>query len=66
MLGYGIVFKPVLSSRHTEGKAVDMDVAWQNDMAVAKGDGSQQTISSAPYGVVKLVSDPRHWFSDGH
>jgi hypothetical protein len=79
--GYGIVFKPALSSRHTEGKAVDMDVSWSAGLVIAKPDGSKQTISSSPrtgagnsdlqqigalYGVVKLLSDPPHWSSDGH
>jgi len=79
--GYGIVFKPVLNSRHTEGRAVDMDISWQASLVIAKADGSKQTISSVPrtgaentdlhnvgasYGVIKLLSDPPHWSSDGH
>jgi hypothetical protein len=79
--GYGIVFKPVLDSRHTEGKAVDMDITWQANLVITKADGSKQTISSVPrtgaentdlhnvgasYGVIKLLSDPPHWSSDGH
>jgi hypothetical protein len=79
--GYGIVFKPALGSRHTEGKAVDMDISWQGNLVIAKVDGSSQTISSSPrtgagnsdlhavgasYGVIKLLSDPPHWSSDGH
>jgi hypothetical protein len=79
--GYGIVFKPVLDSRHTEGRAVDMDISWQNDLVIAKADGSMQTISSEPrtgagntdlhqvglsYGVQKLLSDHPHWSADGH
>ena len=79
--GYGIAFKPVLNSRHTEGRAVDMTIGWQNKLVIKKSDGTQQTIASLPrtgagntdlhrvgsgYGVVKLVSDPPHWSSDGH
>lgn len=79
--GYGIVFKPVLNSRHTEGRALDMDISWQNDLVIAKADGSMQTISSDPktgagntdlhqvglsYGVQKLLSDHPHWSADGH
>jgi hypothetical protein len=79
--GYGIVFEPVLKSRHTEGNAVDMDISWQGNLVIAGADGSTQTISSAPrtgagnsdlqqvgvsYGVKKLLSDPPHWSSDGH
>jgi len=78
--GYGIVFKPALNSRHTEGNAIDMSISWIGDLVVAKGDGTTVTITSAPrdgnnaslqqvgssYGVVKLVTDPPHWSIDGH
>ena len=79
--GYGIAFKPVLHSRHTEGLAVDMTIHWQNNLVIAQADGTRQTIASLPrtgagntdlhlvgvgYGVKKLVSDPPHWSSDGH
>ena len=79
--GYGIVFKPALTSRHTEGKALDMTITWQNSLAIANGSGTMVTISSLPrdgagnadvhqigssYGVIKLLSDPPHWSSDGH
>jgi hypothetical protein len=78
---YGIVFGPVLDSRHTEGNAVDMDITWQGNLTIADADGNQHTISSVPrtgadnsalhavgasYGVIKLPSDPPHWSSDGH
>ena len=78
---YGIVFKPVLNTRHTEGKAVDMDISWLANLIIAKPDGTKQTISSIPrtgagntdlhavgasYGVIKLRSDAPHWSSDGH
>jgi hypothetical protein len=79
--GYGIVFKPALTSRHTEGKAIDMTITWQNDLVIANASGTTITISSSPrdgagnadlhqvgsfYGVNKLLSDPPHWSSDGH
>jgi len=79
--GYGIAFKPVLHSRHTEGRAVDMTLSWRNTLRIVKADGTKQTITSLPrtgagntdlhmvglgYGVKKLVSDPPHWSSDGH
>jgi len=80
VLGYGIVFKPALTSRHIEGKAIDMTVEWQGNLAITKGNGTSVTISSLPrdgankdlhqvgisYGVIKLVSDPPHWSFDGH
>lgn len=79
--GYGIVFKPALASRHTEGNAIDMTIAWQKILTVVNGSGTAVTISSLPrngagnadlhevgrsYGVVKLLTDPPHWSSDGH
>jgi hypothetical protein len=79
--GYGIVFKPALTSRHTEGKAIDMTITWQNSLLIANGSGTMVTISSSPrdgagnadlhqvgssYGVNKLLTDPPHWSSDGH
>jgi hypothetical protein len=79
--GYGVVFKPALRSRHTEGRALDMNIEWQNDLVIARADGSMVTISSTPrtgaknaelhqagasYGVIKLLTDAPHWSEDGH
>ena len=78
---YGIVFQPSLFTRHTEGKAIDMNITWQNDLVVVDGHGAPVTIASSPrhgggnadlnrvassYGVMKLLSDPPHWSLDGH
>lgn len=77
---YGIVFQPVLQSRHTEGKAIDMDISWSGDLTIDQFGGKGTTITSAPrtggnadlqsvgagYGVHKLATDPPHWSSDGH
>ncbi|HEX4810477.1 MAG TPA: hypothetical protein VH325_16180 [Bryobacteraceae bacterium] len=78
--GYGIVYAPALTSRHTEGKAIDMDISWSGELTIAKADGKSVTIKSSPrtgantdlqtvgasYGVHKLATDPPHWSSDGH
>lgn len=79
--GYGIVYRPALSSRHTEGKAIDMTVTWSAaDLTIAPPKGTPVSIKSKPrdggnpelhkvgksFGVIKLVSDPPHWSSDGH
>src|SRR5690349_4172342 len=78
--GYGIVYRPALRSRHTEGNAIDMNVAWTSTLTLTPPKGSAVTIKSKPrdggntelhavgrsFGVVKLVSDPPHWSSDGH
>jgi hypothetical protein len=77
---YNIAFKPALRSRHTEGRAIDMSIAWLGDLVIDKADGSSITVTSAPrtgdnsslqqvgasYGLIKLVSDPPHWSEDGH
>ena len=78
--GYDIVYTPVLTSRHTEGKAIDMDISWGADLTIDGSDGKSTTIKSQPrtgantdlqsvgagYGVHKLATDPPHWSSDGH
>jgi hypothetical protein len=78
--GYDIVFRPALASRHTEGKAIDMDISWQGDLSIAGADGKTVVIKTPPrtggnaqlqivgagYGVNKLATDPPHWSSDGH
>ena len=79
--GYGIVFKPALTSRHIEARAVDMDITWHGDLVVTMNDGSHHTISSVPrngadntdlhsvgalFGVFKLATDAPHWSDDGH
>jgi hypothetical protein len=81
VVGYGIVFEPVLESRHTQGLAIDMTITWTSDLTITNGDGSTTTISSLPrtgtgnsdlhkvgesYGVFKLLADAPHWSSDGH
>lgn len=78
--GYQLVHVAALTSRHTEGRAVDMSIAWNGNLAVRTAGGTTTTISSPPqtganpalhavgltYGVVKLLSDPPHWSEDGH
>jgi D-alanyl-D-alanine dipeptidase len=78
---YGIVFRPALTSRHTEGRAIDMDISWQGNLSISNAGGVQTLITTAPrtgagnaalqmvgasYGVRKLVTDPPHWSTDGH
>ncbi|HVT95662.1 MAG TPA: hypothetical protein VHD76_22640 [Bryobacteraceae bacterium] len=78
---YGIVYAPALSSRHTQGLAIDMDVSWMEVLTVARPEGAgSAVIGSLPrsdanrelhqigaeYGVYKLLSDPPHWSADGH
>jgi len=77
---YEIVFSPALTSRHTQGLAIDMDISWNGNLTVNQPNGSPITITTAPrtgansslqsvgaaYGVHKLATDPPHWSSDGH
>lgn len=77
--GYGIVYGPALTSRHSEGAAIDMSISWSGALKIKKKDGTEVSIGAprgggntslhavgASYGVIKLVSDPPHWSSDGH
>lgn len=79
---YGIVAQPALTSRHTQRRAVDMDVAWTDPLPIRKPDGTMIQISTEPrsgmnaqliqvgaeYGVMKaqFAGDPPHWSDDGH
>jgi len=79
--GYDIAYRPVIDSRHTEGKAIDMDVSWITpELKIKDGAGKDVTIKTGmkdgsntelhkvgkSYDVIKLASDPPHWSSDGH
>jgi hypothetical protein len=80
MDGYDIVHEPALTSRHTEGKAIDMDISWSGELKIKDAAGKEVSIKGSPkdggntdlhkvgksYNVIKLVSDPPHWSSDGH
>lgn len=77
---YSIAYKPALKSHHTEGKAIDMSIAWSGNLKIKDSKGKDVEIKSSPrsggnkelhavgagYGVIKLASDPPHWSSDGH
>jgi hypothetical protein len=39
---------PAIASRHTEGKAVDMRIAWEGALAIVAADGKTATIKSLP------------------
>jgi len=79
---FGMVAQAALVSRHTQGLAVDMDIAWSGELTVRGSDGSEVRIAGGPrtgmhprlaavgatYGVIKAVfaGDPPHWSIDGH
>jgi len=78
--GYGSVHEPSLTSRHGEGRAIDMAIRWTGDLVIQDASGHEVTIKSTPrdgtntelaqigatYGVVKLQGDRPHWSDDGH
>lgn len=80
MAGYGIAFPAALQSRHTQRRAVDMNITISDHPKVpykfkdAAGKywsfGPLDTASlykfGATFGVIKLVTDPPHWSDDGH
>ncbi|WP_050490161.1 hypothetical protein [Aeromonas jandaei] len=71
--GYNIIYKPSLTSRHTEKKAIDMTITGVRGLFIKMNDGKFIEIKSsddlyrvgASYRVFKLVSDPPHWSVDG-
>lgn len=71
---YSIAYKPSLSSRHTQRRAIDMTITSVIGKSVMENNGVEVpvvTLSSlnsigATYGVHKLISDPPHWSDDGH
>jgi D-alanyl-D-alanine dipeptidase len=77
---YGMAHVAALNSRHTQGKAIDMTIRWTGDLVIKNAVGKTKTITSTPrtgsnadliavgatYGVIKLITDPPHWSTDGH
>ncbi len=76
---FAIKFQPSLSSRHIEGKAVDMQISWTGKILVKDAKGNRTELNKpanasenqtlhrigVTYGVFKLLSDPPHWSIDG-
>jgi hypothetical protein len=49
--GYGtgrLKVAPSLTSRHVEGKAIDMQITWSGTLEIKKKDGKSVKITSAP------------------
>lgn len=73
VLGYNIIHKPSLTSRHTEKKAIDMTATGVIGLLIKANDGEFIEVKNsddlyrvgASYKVFKLVSDPPHWSVDG-
>lgn len=70
---YGLRVRPSLTSRHTEGRAVDMTVTGWEGRVVIDGRGKRVRLDELSdlhqvgrsYGVLPLVGDPVHWSEDG-
>lgn len=71
---------PSLTSRHIEGKAIDMDITWTGKIKIKDKTGTEKEVTfstnvngntalhaiGATYGVKKLTTDAPHWSTDGH
>lgn len=56
---YRLAYRPALTSRHIEGRSIDMSIAgWPGTLPDLYALGKA-------YGVKKLVTDPPHWSDDG-
>jgi hypothetical protein len=75
---FDLVHEPSLRSRHIEGKAIDMIIRWTGTIKVKDANGKSVSIGEptsgsnptlhkigASYSVIKLLSDPPHWSTDG-
>jgi hypothetical protein len=71
-------FAPSLTTRHRNGFAIDMNIAWTGTIWVKKKDGTPVKLTYGPvntnkalhevgasYGVKKLLDDDPHWSEDG-
>ncbi|MEP9361210.1 hypothetical protein [Sphingomonas sp. KR3-1] len=76
---FQIAFEPSLTSRHIEGRAIDMTIGWNGTLKIKDRQGKAREIATSPrtgdnpdlqklgasYGAIKLLSDPPHWSDDG-
>lgn len=76
---FNIAFKPSLTSRHIDGKAIDMTIHWSGTIKVKDATGKSFDLGEPrsgninarlheigkSYGVIKLLKDPPHWSTDG-
>lgn len=48
VMGYNLVFRPSLTSRHIERRAIDMRITWQGTLSVVDGNGAVVQIATLP------------------
>jgi hypothetical protein len=77
---YGMSVQAVLRSRHTERRAIDMNISWGGTLTIEDANRQSVQIAGEPrsglnprlhtvgrsFRVIKLVGDPPHWSDDGH
>lgn len=76
---YRLRARPSMTSRHIQGHAIDMQIVWGGTITVQDANGRQVELSTrqgtdmnpalhevgASYGVIKRLTDPPHWSTDG-
>jgi hypothetical protein len=76
---FDIAYEPALTSRHIQGRAIDMTISWAGTLRIKDKAGRAHSLGAprtgdanpelhavgASYGVIKLLSDPPHWSDDG-
>jgi hypothetical protein len=76
---FNIAFKPSLTSNHIAGKAIDMTITWNGTLNMVDGNGRAVAVPppspgslnaklhqvGATFRVLKLLSDPPHWSTNG-
>ena len=76
---FNIAFKPSLTSNHIAGKAIDMTITWNGTLNMTDGNGHAVAVPppspgslnaklhqvGATFRVLKLLSDPPHWSTNG-
>ncbi|ENY6783298.1 hypothetical protein ACF1CY_000713 [Providencia rettgeri] len=71
---YSIKYKPSLTSRHTQRRAIDMTITNIIGKSLINGSGANVSIrnltnlfdAGASFGVRKLIKDEPHWSDDAH
>ena len=48
VVAYDIAFEPSLTSRHSEGRAIDMNIEWLNTLVIQIPAGVTAAITSSP------------------
>jgi hypothetical protein len=80
LAAYGLAHPAAYPSKHSLGKAIDMNISWTGTLRLLDANGNPVHVHGQPrdgmnpqlwpvgagFGVIKLVTDPPHWSDDGH